>query len=231
MDLESRSFSNSRELPVFVLADVSGSMRQNGKIDVLNRSVRKMIEALSDEDGELADLYASVITFGGDAADVHVAPTPVDQIEWSDMNPYGRTPMGDAFRKATTLLENRDVLSERAYRPVIVLVSDGIPTDDWQDAHKELVDSDRGSKATRLALGIGSDANHDVLQTFTNAENGHVMAADEAEDILTFFTFVTMSVTSRSRSANPNDEPDMEALQNNFDEASFDDDIFRKSQI
>jgi uncharacterized protein YegL len=226
MDLESRSLSTARELPVFVLADVSGSMRQNEKIRVLNNSVQDMIGALRQEDGELAALYASVITFGGEQADVHVLPAPVEDVSWSDMEASGRTPMGDAFRKTKGLIEDRDVISSRAYRPVLVLVSDGIPTDDWEQGLEELSASERASKATRLALGIGADANEDVLQRFTNTESGHVMRADEAEDILKFFTFVTMSVTTRSRSTDPNEEIDFDEM-----EQSFNDDIFHESQI
>ncbi|MFL5346088.1 MAG: hypothetical protein ACJ8AT_14970 [Hyalangium sp.] len=42
----------------------------------------------------------------------------------------GRTLMGAAFELARELIEDRTRLPARAYRPTLVLVSDGIPTDE-----------------------------------------------------------------------------------------------------
>ena len=55
-----------------------------------------------------------------------------------------------------------------------------------------------------MALAIGADADHDVLQGFLADPEARVYQADEARQIRQFFQLVTMSVSARSRSSNPN---------------------------
>jgi uncharacterized protein YegL len=58
-----------------------------------------------------------------------------------------------------------------------------------------------------MALAIGADADHAVLQSFLANPEARVYCADEARQIRQFFQLVTMSVSTRSRSANPNNAP------------------------
>jgi uncharacterized protein YegL len=88
-----------------------------------------------------------------------------------------------------------------------VLVSDGQPTDDWERALESLLSSPRCSKAFRIALAIGADADEQMMKKFLANANAKVFRADEARQIRQFFRFVTMSVTSRRSSANPNGSP------------------------
>lgn len=94
------------------------------------------------------------------------------------------------------------------------MVSDGQPTnqtghltDDWKQPLRELLDSPRASKALRLSMAIGSDADYEVLKEFLQNQQQQdipVFRADEAHQIRQFFRWVTLSVTSRSRSVSPN---------------------------
>jgi uncharacterized protein YegL len=74
--------------------------------------------------------------------------------------------------------------------PVIVLASDGQPTDDWRVPLDELKNHHRVGNALRLALAIGSDADMKVLEDFVSTEYP-VLKADEPEKIKSFFKFVT----------------------------------------
>ena len=65
-----------------------------------------------------------------------------------------------------------------------------------------------------MALAIGGDADVDMLQQFLGDEKKQVFVAADARRIKDFFLFVTMSVTARSRSVNPNEVPQM---KNPFD--------------
>lgn len=193
----------ARPLPVVVLADVSGSMGVDGKIQALNLALREMIDAFKDEDDLRAEIHVSVITFGG-KANVHVPMGRAADASWTDLGANGGTPMGAAFELARTLVEDRNTVPSRAYRPTLVLVSDGQPTDEWKQQLDALLKSERGGKAFRMALAIGADADHAVLQEFLADAEARVYRADEARQIRKFFQLVTMSVSARSRSANPN---------------------------
>lgn len=202
--LKEFTMSAARPLPVIVLADISGSMSANGKIDALNDAVSEMIATFAEEDDTRAEIHVSVITFGGSGASIHKPLGPARETRWEPMSASGRTPMGDAFELVRTMVEDHDMVPSRAYRPTLVLVSDGVPTDDWRSPLATLLASERASKATRFAMGIGAEADCETLTAFLANDEGRVFEAHEAREIKNFFRWVTMSVTMRSRSANPN---------------------------
>lgn len=202
-ELKEFTVSSARPLPVIVLADVSGSMGVDGKIQALNYAMREMIESFQDESDLRAEIHLSVITFGGQSR-VHLPLGPARHASWSDLGANGGTPMGAAFDLARQLVEDKSAVPARAYRPSIVLVSDGQPTDSWQQPLKMLLDSERGGKAFRMALAIGPDADNVVLEAFLANPEERIYRADEARQIHKFFQLVTMSVSARSRSATPN---------------------------
>ncbi|HWO23900.1 MAG TPA: VWA domain-containing protein [Kofleriaceae bacterium] len=198
----------ARPLPVILLADVSGSMSVDGKIQALNHAVREMLEAFQDESDLRAEIHVSVITFGGQAR-VHLPLGPARGAAWADLSASGGTPMGAAFELAREMIEDQGAVPSRAYRPTLVLVSDGQPTPSGSEVEplQKLLTSARGGKAFRMVLAIGADADLGVLQAFLADPEARVYRADEARQIRRFFQLVTMSVSSRSRSANPNSPP------------------------
>ena len=195
--------TQARPLPVFLLADVSGSMAEAGKIGSLNQGARELIAALAQAGELFAQPQVGVITFGGTAARIHQPLEPATSTTWTDMRADGMTPMGAAFSLVRQQIEDRGVVPSRSYRPVLVLVSDGQPNDAWENALDELLTSERGAKADRFALAIGPDANRSMLERFTGSRE-RVLHAHEAKGILRFFQFVTMSVLTRSRAVQPN---------------------------
>lgn len=216
--LKEFTVQSARPLPVLILADVSGSMNTDGKIQALNLAVREMVEAFKDEADLLAEIHLGVITFGGQAK-VHQPLVATQNVTWSDLAANGTTPMGKAFDLARELIEDRNTVPGRAYRPTIVLVSDGKPTDEWEKSMADLLASERGGKAFRMALAIGDDADTDVLQRFLVDPKARVFHANEARQIRNFFKFVTMSVSQRSRSASPNTVVAVQAT--NLDDYDF----------
>jgi uncharacterized protein YegL len=201
--------SSARQLPVILLADVSGSMSVEGKIDALNRSVSEMVKTFGDEDDLRAEIHVAVITIGG-SAELHTQLTKAGEVSWESMQAGGGTPMGQAMEMAAELIENREAISSNAYRPTVVLVSDGQPTDDWRQGLKRLSLEGRASKADRMALAIGADADEQMLRKFLNNPEKPIYRADDASRIKNFFDLVTMTVTMRSRSVDPNEIPEMD---------------------
>ena len=217
MSSQLKEFTSSaaRPLPVILLADVSGSMAADGKISALNQSIREMLATFASTDDLRAEIHIAIITFGGEAR-VHTPLQPASAVKWNDMLANGGTPMGNAMTLAADLVDDKDKIPGRAYRPTIVLISDGWPTDSWETGLDRLTRQGRAQKADRMALAIGSDADTDMLRRFLNDEKKHVFVAADSRRIKDFFQFVTMSVTQRSRSANPNDIPQLPQMQDPF---------------
>ena len=108
MAFNPKSFTEgAKPLPVLLLLDVSGSM-SGEKIVELNKAVREMIADFKHEAQMETEIKLSIITFGGDAAELQLPFTPVSRIEMVDMEAEGMTPMGDALRQAKAMIENKE---------------------------------------------------------------------------------------------------------------------------
>lgn len=214
MGLNSYVAREPRPLPIFILADTSGSMRGE-KINELNLAIREMIHALNAADDIRGKFQVSVIAFGGKVKLIQPL-VDINNLALTELTASGNTPIGQAFETVMKMIENREVVSSRAYTPTIVLISDGIPTDcseemyqqknyfDWEPL-KALHSGERSSKCQRLALGIGEDADTEMLKAFINNPEVPVIKAKDASGIAKFFRWVTMSTVSRMHSVNPND--------------------------
>ena len=221
--LKKFTVATPRPLPVIVLADSSGSMGVDGKIEALNAALKEMVSTFSKESRLRAELQVGLITFGG-KAEMHLPLVPAHSIEGFDkLGAGGATPMGAAFDLARELLEDKERIPSRAYRPVLILISDGQPTDDWRARFKALCEAERAQKATRLAMAIGPDADEAMLGDFVNDAEAPIFKAHNARDIHRFFRAVTMSVTTRTASQNPDlpatfvvPPPDDDALDLDF---------------
>ena len=182
-----------RHLPVILLLDVSGSM-QGEKIDNLYDAVNTMID----------DFVVAIFTFGG-KVELHTKYTPVADLKAAGLNRFtagGNTPLGLCLTQAKDYIEDKEETSGSNYAPTVVLVSDGMPNDEYENPMREFIGTGRSQKAQRLAISIGSDAKRDMLESFTGDAN-LVFFAEGAGDIADSFKKVTMSVSMRSHSSAP----------------------------
>lgn len=197
--------ATQRMLPVILLADVSGSM-EGEKIALLNQAVREMLETFRDDGAARAEVHVSVITFGG-VVTVHQSLAPARDVRWVNMNVSGNTPLGAALELAETLIDNKEALPKEAYRPTVILVSDGYPNDRWEPVLDRFNAGRRTGKTQRLAMAIGSDADEGMLRRFLNGGEEPLFRAGDASQIAEFFRYVSQSVATRSRAANPDKLP------------------------
>ena len=201
--------SKAKPLPVILLLDTSGSMYGN-KISSLNDAVRKMLGTFTKEESQANEFLVSVITFGGTAS-LACPPTPASEIAYANLSADGGTPLGAAIDVAKSLIEDREQTPGRAYRPLVVLVSDGVPTDSWEAKLDQFIHDGRSAKCDRMALGIGREAyegqGRATLERFTASTEHQVFEAKDAGEIHNFFKFVTMSVVTRGLSQDPNAIP------------------------
>jgi uncharacterized protein YegL len=158
-----------RPLHFIYICDCSGSMQARGKIQALNQAIRASLPGMAAvaRDNPEARLLVRVLTFA-DQARWHLAePTPVEELEhrWSDLQSGGLTAMGQAMELLAAALDPA-VMDQRALPPVLVLISDGAPTDDYDAGLAALLRQPWARKAVRLALAIGHDADEDDLQKF-----------------------------------------------------------------
>ncbi|MDR1484877.1 MAG: VWA domain-containing protein [Planctomycetaceae bacterium] len=193
----------AKPLPIVLLLDTSGSM-SGSKIDNLNQAVREMLDNFAQEEKMETEILVSIITFG-EQVKLHVPFTKASEVNWIDLDANGMTPMGMALQMAKAMIEDKNVTTGRAYRPTVVLVSDGQPNDSWEQPLDDFIHNGRSSKCDRMALAIGADADRSVLTRFVDGTGNPLFEANQASKIHEFFERVTMSVTMRTKSKNPNE--------------------------
>jgi uncharacterized protein YegL len=220
-ELKKFQVQTARPLPIIVLADTSGSMSVDGNIEALNKGLKEMIQSFASESRLRAEIQVCVITFGGERAAVALPLTPAHQLTgFTPLTAEGMTPLGGALTLASEMIEDKECIPSRAYKPVIVLVSDGYPNDEWQGPFQRLVKGERSSKATRFAMAIGAEADENMLTAFANDPEAPLFRAENARDIHRFFRAVTMSVSARSQSASPNQSTPLQ-IQNDDEDWEF----------
>lgn len=164
-----------RPLHFIYLCDCSGSMQANGKMQALNQAIRQSLPGMvsvASQNPE-ARILVRVVSFA-DQARWHIAePTPVEQIQhnWVDLQARGLTAMGEALKLVAAALRTPP-MEQRALPPVLVLISDGAPTDDFIGGLRTLMHEPWASKAVRLSIAMGHDADLDVLQQFIGPDEG-----------------------------------------------------------
>lgn len=163
-----------RQLHFVWILDVSGSMRADGKIQALNVAITEALPSLraAAHGNMTADVMVRAVTFSTGAQWHSPDPTPVERFRWTPVEAGGFTDMGAALSLVAEGLQVPP-MPERGLSPVLVLVSDGQPTDDFDAGLDQLLATSWGSRATRLSIAIGRDADRNVLQAFIGRGSVH----------------------------------------------------------
>ncbi|MBN1920125.1 MAG: VWA domain-containing protein [Anaerolineae bacterium] len=191
----------TRPLHFIWIADCSGSMSQDGKIQALNTAIHEAIphmQKVADENPN-AQVLVRALKFSN-GAQWHISqPTDVADFRWTDLEAEGVTDMGKAFSMVAEQL-TIPPMTDRALPPVLVLISDGQPTDDYKTGLQELMDQPWGKKAVRIAIAIGTDADLDVLQKFIGNPEILPLQANNPEALVKYIRWVS-TVVLKSASA------------------------------
>jgi uncharacterized protein YegL len=167
-----------RQMALFFLVDTSGSM-DGTKIGAVNTAIREVVPDLADIGGADIDLKIAVLEFSiGCRWQNPAGPVSVDDFYWTNLSAEGGTDMGAAFRELNDKLSRNSFLKapSASVAPVILLLSDGQPGDDYQSALGELKNNNWFKSAVKVAIAIGNDADEEVLAEFTGNSETVIIA-------------------------------------------------------
>lgn len=190
----------SRPLHFFWIVDCSGSMFGE-KIGTVNHAIQSTIPDMQDaaKDNPNAQLFVRTLKFSTGASWATANPIRIEEFAWDDLDAVGVTDLGKAFDLLAAEL-TIPPMSDRALPPVLVLLSDGQPTDEYRDSMNKLLRLPWGKKAVRIAISIGEDADDEILTAFTGNKE-LVLKANNAEALVKMIKWASTAASMVSAPA------------------------------
>ena len=188
--------------PLIFLLDTSGSMDypDGAPIGAVNEAIKNVLPELISMNASNSDneIKVAIMTFDygvkwavGESE--LVSPEEV-QAYWKDLDANGYTSMGAAFKALNEKLSiSRGFMKHASgsVAPVLFLLSDGEPTDDYKAGLLELQNNNWYKVAVRVAVGYG-DFNEQILREFTGNE-GTVLKTSDPNSLRNTIKFVTVT--------------------------------------
>lgn len=191
-----------KSMTIFFLIDVSGSMKGT-KIGSLNGTMEELLPSLVGVGEASTEVKIAIMKFSTDVSWVTPEPVKIEEYQyWNRLEAEGLTFMGDAFTELSRKLSRSSFLNSPSisFAPVIFLLSDGSPNDDWKKGLATLQQNKWFQHGLKIALGIGSKVNMDVLRAFTGNDELAVQAktADQLRELIKLLAVTSSQIGSRS---------------------------------
>lgn len=196
-----------RKMTLFFMIDKSGSMFGNkiGSVNDAIENVLPMIGEISDENPD-AEINVAALEFSTATRWLYSEPKEAKDFIWQQVTAEGLTSLGLACKELNSKLSrNGGFMSSPSgcYAPAIILLSDGGPTDNFEDGLSVLKQNSWFKNAIKVAIAIGDDADKDVLAQFTGNSEAviTVHTLDALKAMIRIIAITSSQIGSKSTSA------------------------------
>lgn len=196
-----------RTMTLFFIIDKSGSM-SGSKIGAVNDAVTNVLPMLGEISASNADaeIKVAALEFSNSATWLYSEPKPAGEFSWRDVQASGLTSLGDAYSQLESKLHQNGGFmgsGSGSFAPVIILLSDGGPTDNYRVSLDKLQQNNWFKSAIKIAVAIGNDADKNVLTEFTGNPEGvfEVHNIDALKQVIRIVSVTSSQIGSKSSSA------------------------------
>jgi uncharacterized protein YegL len=190
---------SSRRLPVYLVLDCSGSM-SGEPIQAVNQGVKALVAELKGEPYAIETAYLSVITFESTAKQISPL-TELMAFQEPTLVAGGGTSMGAALKLLAQCFDKEvkkaSDTEKGDWKPLVFLMTDGQPTDNWQQAAAALKQK-KPAPANIIACAAGDGADEFMLKQVT--EIVVKLKSLQPDDLKAFFKWVSQSIKQTSQS-------------------------------
>ncbi len=202
-----------KAMMLFFIIDTSGSMGGD-RIGALNVAIPETMGVLKEISENNADALIKVaaLDFSSGCEWMYDEPKDASDFIWQDRTASNLTDMGAAFKELSSKLTTKEFMNYPSglYNPVLILLSDGEPTDDYLGGLGKLKENKWYKAAIKVAIAIGNDANEDVLKEFTGNIEA-VLKSENVDSLKEIIRIVSVtSATIASASVNTDDNASKE---------------------
>lgn len=182
--LEEITPSPRKVMTLFYVIDTSESM-SGSRIGTVNSAMEECQGLLHEiaQANDDAKIDVAVMQFSSGCSWITPASGPVDldAWKWEDLHAGGITDFGAALLELDRKLSRKAFLNSQtgAYAPVILLFSDGGPTDNWEKALEQIRKNNWFKHAIKIAIDIESGSDRAVLEAFTGNSEAILDAKDQ----------------------------------------------------
>lgn len=145
---------------IYLLIDISASMT-GAKMASLNDAMENLVAELQNFDSATNPLSLMALVYSRDAKWLSEKPMPLSEFVWERPTPFGMTAMGRACSELSKKLCETPSIA--------LLITDGYPTDDFEDGIKELISNPCSKNCSRIAISIGEDSDVESLRRFVDS--------------------------------------------------------------
>ncbi len=192
---------SKKSLVIFFLIDTSGSMKGK-KMGELNTVMEELIPEIRRVGEADTEVKVAVLTFSTDVKWMYQAPIPIEEFEWARLRASGVTSLGAAFKELSLRMSRTSYLNSPSlsFAPVIFLMTDGYPSDDYKAGLKELQSNSWYKFGLKAALGIGQEANDNVLAEFTGSADTvvHAYSGGQLAQMIKIIAVTSSQIGSKS---------------------------------
>ncbi|RYY79554.1 MAG: VWA domain-containing protein [Moraxellaceae bacterium] len=185
-----------RRLPVYLLLDTSGSMHGEA-IEAVKNGMQILLSTLRQDPYALETAYLSIISFDTTAKQL-MPLTELAAFQVPDIQASGTTQLGQALAlladKIDEEVQKTTADTKGDWKPLIFIMTDGAPTDDWNQGLARLKQVKTG---VIVACAAGHAADTVVLKQIT--EVVVELATTDSNAIKAFFKWVSASVSTGSQ--------------------------------